>query len=215
MGLRVFYWYHLQSSKPAPKNCYPVYDTKRHQIILEIWELWGTSSLLIIPCSLCPGMVVPFRVRSMDQLYIFKNYSYSIKKKFKKLRNLNLKGPDTVYCHTHISRDVFPMCKCSQPCRLVVRLKKASGICTWRKLEKLSVETETSRWRLIVWTTLGILINLRSGHWQRSQILQNWRVEFCRKSFSYFLLLWTFYLPPVGHMEHIKCSLYSSPALVQ
>ena len=47
-------------------------------LILEIWEVWSTLLLLSFSGSLSPEMVAPFRVPSMGEIELFKNYSYSI-----------------------------------------------------------------------------------------------------------------------------------------
>ena len=56
---------------PAKKGA-PGYDTKLHPV-LELWEMWNTSSLPLLSDPLWPGVVVPFRIPSMD---LFKNCLY-------------------------------------------------------------------------------------------------------------------------------------------
>ena len=45
-----------------------MYDTKLHLVVRS------TSSLLLLPDPLCPGVIVPVRVPSMDQMNLFENY---------------------------------------------------------------------------------------------------------------------------------------------
>ena len=56
--------------------------------VLEIWEVWSTSSLFF-PDPLWPGEV-PVRFPSMDQIDLFKNYSYSWAKQKEVDKNLNM-----------------------------------------------------------------------------------------------------------------------------
>ena len=45
-------------------------------LVLELWCLWSTPSLPLLPGRLWPGVVVPIRVSSMDQIDPFENYLY-------------------------------------------------------------------------------------------------------------------------------------------
>ena len=54
--------------------CYPNGEIP----VQEIWEEWSCPSLPLLLGPLRPGVVVPVRVPSMDQIDLFKNYSYSI-----------------------------------------------------------------------------------------------------------------------------------------
>ena len=42
----------------------------------EIWGMWSTPSLLLLPCPLWPGVVVPFQIPSMDQIELFNRLVY-------------------------------------------------------------------------------------------------------------------------------------------
>ena len=53
----------------SPPNKCPVYNTKQSDgevpVILELWGMWSTSSLLLLPSSLWPGMVALDRALTM------------------------------------------------------------------------------------------------------------------------------------------------------
>ena len=61
----------LQRGKTLPNEC-PRYNSKQSDgevpIMLEIWEMWSTPSLLLLPGPLWPGVVATDRVLSMDQI---------------------------------------------------------------------------------------------------------------------------------------------------
>ena len=56
-------------TKNFPNEC-PVYDTKQSDgevlVILELWGVWSTPSLLSLPGPFLPGVVAPDRVLFMD-----------------------------------------------------------------------------------------------------------------------------------------------------
>ena len=58
----------LQRGKTPPNKC-PGYDTKQSDgevpVILELWGMWSTPSLLLLPGPPWPGMVAPDRALSM------------------------------------------------------------------------------------------------------------------------------------------------------
>ena len=58
---------------PIPNEC-PGYDTKTSDgeaPVLELWEMWSTSLLPLLPGLLRPRVVVPLRVPSMVQIELF------------------------------------------------------------------------------------------------------------------------------------------------
>ena len=48
-------------------------------LILEIWGVWNTPILPLLPGPLCARVVVPVRVLFMVLINLFQNYLYSIK----------------------------------------------------------------------------------------------------------------------------------------
>ena len=60
--------------KDSPNQC-PGYDTKQSDdevpVMLELWEMQGTTLLPSLPCPLWPEMGVPDRVLSMGQRELF------------------------------------------------------------------------------------------------------------------------------------------------
>ena len=62
----------LQRGKtPTPYEC-PGYDTKQSDgkvpVMLELWEMWSTRSLLLLPGPLWLVVVAPDRVLSIGQI---------------------------------------------------------------------------------------------------------------------------------------------------
>ena len=61
----------LQRGK-TPSNEYPGYDIKQSDgdalVMLELWEMQSTLSLLSLPGPLCPGVVAPDKFLSMGQI---------------------------------------------------------------------------------------------------------------------------------------------------
>ena len=61
---------HLCSGVRSPE--YLGYDTKQFGgealVMLELWGMWSTYSLPLLPGPLWPGVVAPSRVLSMDQI---------------------------------------------------------------------------------------------------------------------------------------------------
>ena len=57
----------------TPHKC-PGYDTKQSgsevPVMLELWGMWSTSSLPLLPGPLCPEVVAPDRVLSMGQIQL-------------------------------------------------------------------------------------------------------------------------------------------------
>ena len=57
--------------RPHP-NEHPRYDIKQSDgvvpVMLELWGMWHSSSLPLLPGPLCPGVVALGRVQSMDQI---------------------------------------------------------------------------------------------------------------------------------------------------
>ena len=55
----------------SPSDC-PGYDIKQSDgdvsVMLELWEMWNTSSLPSLPGPLLPGVVAPDRALSMVQI---------------------------------------------------------------------------------------------------------------------------------------------------
>ena len=56
----------LQRGKTPPTNIL-IYDTKQSDseasVMLEIWEIWSTPSLPLLPGPLWPGVVAPVSVK--------------------------------------------------------------------------------------------------------------------------------------------------------
>ena len=65
------YRLHLCRGIRRPNKC-PGYDTKQSDgetsVMLELWEMWNTSSLSLLPGPLWPRVVAPDRVQSMGQI---------------------------------------------------------------------------------------------------------------------------------------------------
>ena len=61
-------WLHL-SRGVRPTNECPRYDTKQSDgevpVMLGLWGMWSTPSLLLLPGRLWPGVVAPDRALSM------------------------------------------------------------------------------------------------------------------------------------------------------
>ena len=59
----------LHRGKNLPNEC-PGYDTKQSEVpvMLELWGMWSTPSLPLLPGPLWSGMVAPDRVLSMGQI---------------------------------------------------------------------------------------------------------------------------------------------------
>ena len=57
----------------TPHNDYPGYDTKQSDgevpVMLELWGMKSTSSLLSLPGPLWPGVVSPDRILSMSYMF--------------------------------------------------------------------------------------------------------------------------------------------------
>ena len=79
--------------------------------ILDIWEVWCTLSLPLLPCPLWIKVVIPVRFISINQIDLFQNDSYLIglcEKKHKKIlpKNINL---NTIPLHQYNqNRKSFP-----------------------------------------------------------------------------------------------------------
>ena len=58
-----------------PYNKYSGYDTKQSDskalVMLELWGMWITPSLSLLPSSLWPRVVAPDRVLSLGRLELF------------------------------------------------------------------------------------------------------------------------------------------------
>ena len=61
----------VEYTDPTP-NEYPEYDTKQSDgevpVMLELWGMWSTPSLPLLPGPLCPGVVALDRALSMGQI---------------------------------------------------------------------------------------------------------------------------------------------------
>ena len=59
---------------PSPIVCSD-YDIKQTDgeapVVVELWEMRSTPSLWLFPGPLCPGVVAPDRVLSVDQIELF------------------------------------------------------------------------------------------------------------------------------------------------
>ena len=58
--------------KPPPNECLGYGKAP----VLELWGMWSTLSLPLLPGSLLPGVVVPVRVLSMGQIELFNHLLY-------------------------------------------------------------------------------------------------------------------------------------------
>ena len=62
-------------SKTPSHNNYPRYDIKPSDsealVMLELWGMWITPSLPLLPNPLWPGEVAPEKVLSIDQIELF------------------------------------------------------------------------------------------------------------------------------------------------
>ena len=67
-GCRI-HWLHLCRRARTPPNKCPVYDTKQSDgevpVMLELWGMWITPSLLLLPDPLWPRAVAPDTVLSV------------------------------------------------------------------------------------------------------------------------------------------------------
>ena len=65
------HWLHLCRGV-RPRNEFPGYDTKQSDgeapVILELWGMWNTASMLLLPVPLRPRVLIPDRVLSMGQI---------------------------------------------------------------------------------------------------------------------------------------------------
>ena len=76
--LRIRWLYHLQRCKTPNKRVCPGYDTKLSGSkvpVLEIWGVWITTSLPLLPDPLWSGVVVFVRVPFMGQIELFNHLS--------------------------------------------------------------------------------------------------------------------------------------------
>ena len=69
-GCKIHRLHLCRGVNPSPTpNKYPGYDTKQFDgevsVMLELWGMWSTPSLPLLPSLLWPGVVVPDRVLSM------------------------------------------------------------------------------------------------------------------------------------------------------
>ena len=64
-------WWGLLQRERLPKEC-PGYDTKQSDakipVLLGLWGVRSTPSLLSLPVSLCSGVLAPDSVLSMGQI---------------------------------------------------------------------------------------------------------------------------------------------------
>ena len=61
----------LRYKNPHLPNKCTGYDTKPpygHASVLELWGMWNTLALPLLPGLLCPGWGIPVRVPSMGQI---------------------------------------------------------------------------------------------------------------------------------------------------
>ena len=65
---------HLCREKNSFNEC-PAYDTKQSDgeapVILELWRMWSTPLLPLLPGALWSGVVAPERVLSVGQIEVF------------------------------------------------------------------------------------------------------------------------------------------------
>ena len=64
-GYRIHWLYLCRRLRSPPPNEYPGYYTKQSDgevpVMLELWGIWSTPSLLLLPGPLWPGVVAPDR----------------------------------------------------------------------------------------------------------------------------------------------------------
>ena len=71
----------LQKGKTAPtrRNVCPKYNTKPSDgeaAVLELWEMWRTPSLALLPGPLWTWVLVPVTVPDMSQIELFNHQQY-------------------------------------------------------------------------------------------------------------------------------------------
>ena len=70
-GSRIYWLYLCRGVRPPP-NDFPGYDTKQSDgevpVMLELWRMWSTPSLPLLPGPLWSRVVAPDRVLSMGQI---------------------------------------------------------------------------------------------------------------------------------------------------
>ena len=78
MRLRIRWLYPLQKGKTLKKGCsgYVTAASDNEALILKIWGVWSTPSLVSLPVPLWAVVSVVDRVLSTDQINLFKNHSY-------------------------------------------------------------------------------------------------------------------------------------------
>ena len=74
-GCRIHRLHLCRRLRPLPPNECPRYDIKQLDgeapVMLELWGMRSTSSLLLLPGRLWSGVVAPDRVLSMNQMELF------------------------------------------------------------------------------------------------------------------------------------------------
>ena len=69
----------LKTGKTPPTDECPGYNTRQSDgeaPVQDLWEMWSTSSLSLLPGPLWPGMVVPIRISFLGQTRILDNFLY-------------------------------------------------------------------------------------------------------------------------------------------
>ena len=73
-GCRIHLLLLCRGVRPPPYKCLG-YDTKQSDgeapVMLELWGIWSTPSFPSLPGPLCPRVVVPDRVISMDKIEVY------------------------------------------------------------------------------------------------------------------------------------------------
>ena len=71
-GCRIHRLHVFKGVRPLPTNQCPGYDTKQVEgktsVNLELWGIWSTPSLPLLPGPLWPGVVAANRVQPMGQI---------------------------------------------------------------------------------------------------------------------------------------------------
>ena len=67
-----FAWVVEYTNSPAQTSGYDIKKSYGEaSVMLELWAMWTTPSLLLLAGPLCPGAVAPDKILSMGQIEMF------------------------------------------------------------------------------------------------------------------------------------------------